>query len=96
MLFQPVPHSFLFHLMLLMKEFNNNSNSILVKVREKSLISLGRNVNWRVFCQYLAILIYITFGPAIPHLGFYPQISYQKNASLRGREHPSEQNMQDT
>lgn len=40
-------------LLMLMKEFANNS--VLVKVREKSPISLGRNINWRHFaniCQF--------------------------------------------
>ena len=37
--------------------------------------------------------MYITYVPAIPHLGFYPQISNQY-ASQRG--HPLEQNMQGT
>ena len=40
--------------------------------------------------------MYITFDPAILYPGFYPPVSRQKHACLRGREHPSGQSTQDT
>lgn len=39
----------------------------------------------KLFCQYLSVLMYITFDPTISHLGVYVQISSQKSTTMRMR-----------